>query len=311
MHPLLFFESAKALIPWNKVAIDYFRYLSYFAIFGALGFRFLALRRTETPRATADAAGSPKTFRAVAERSAARIGLIGALLLVIVLCATAVRNAAAARTGVFQWALGVELRVQLQFACGLLFPIAFALALRRRRGAWAAAALVAVVYTLRNSVTGQWTRLVNPFHEIAASLWLGTLFVLVAAGPPAILLSADQREHRGKSAIELVSRFSPLALCAAAILGVTGIITVWLHLKYVAALWTTSYGYALDAKLVVVAVVIALGAWNWRRLTPKLGTEEATHALRRSSTMELVFAGVVLLLTAVLVSLPTPKLPAP
>jgi putative copper export protein len=83
----------------------------------------------------------------------------------------------------------------------------------------------------------------------------------------------------------------------------------WLHLKYVAALWTTSYGYTLIAKLGVVAVVVALGAWNWRRMTPKLSAEEAAHELRRSSAAELVFAGVVLLLTAVLVSLPGPKLP--
>ena len=94
-----------------------------------------------------------------------------------------------------------------------------------------------------------------------------------------------------------------------ALLGLTGVVTAWLHLKYVAALWTTPYGYALDAKLVVILIVVAFGAWNWRRLTPRLHTEEGTRALRRSSTVELVFAAAVLLITAILVSLPSPKLP--
>jgi len=104
-----------------------------------------------------------------------------------------------------------------------------------------------------------------------------------------------------------VARFSNLALAAGALLGVTGVITAWRHLKSWSALWTTSYGYAFDVKMCFVAVVAALGAWNWRRMRPRLGTEEAAGALRRSATAELVFAGIVLVITAVLVSLPSPK----
>ena len=44
-----------------------------------------------------------------------------------------------------------------------------------------------------------------------------------------------------------------------------GVITVWRHLKYLSALWTTPYGYALLLKLALVAAVFSLGAWNWRR----------------------------------------------
>jgi putative copper export protein len=94
-----------------------------------------------------------------------------------------------------------------------------------------------------------------------------------------------------------------------AVLAISGVVTAWRHLKYVAALWTTSYGFALIVKLCVVVIVLALGAWNWRRVRPSLGTEAATGALRRSATAELAFAGLVLLITSVLVSLPSPKLP--
>ncbi|HEV2641836.1 MAG TPA: CopD family protein, partial [Candidatus Elarobacter sp.] len=109
----------------------------------------------------------------------------------------------------------------------------------------------------------------------------------------------------------LVARFSPVALWAAAILGISGVITAWRHLKFVAALWTTPYGYALDIKLALVAIVLGLGAWNWRRMSPRLGAEAAAHEMRRSATAELTFAAIVLAVTAVLVSLPAPKLPHP
>src|SRR5262249_2295356 len=130
-----------------------------------------------------------------------------------------------------------------------LLLFAFALALRRVRGAWAFAAFAGLALALRHIVTGRWVALVNPLHEFAASLWLGTLFVLVIAGFPAILRNRAPRDRRGPLVAELVARFSPLALMAAAGLGLTGIFTSWRHLKYLAALWTTPYGYALDVKL--------------------------------------------------------------
>jgi putative copper export protein len=218
-------------------------------------------------------------------------------------------NAYAAHVSLIEAILHAGPRFIAPAVFGLLFLIAFALALRRTRGAWAGVVLIGVAFALRNIMMGRWTALVNPLHEVAAGLWLGTLFVLVIAGLPAVLLSAVPRDRRGLLVVELVARFSPLALVAAAILGLTGIITAWIHLKYIAALWTTPYGYALVAKLCVVAIVVALGAWNWRRMVPKMGTEEAAHQLRLSAITELVFAAIVLLITAILVSLPGPKLP--
>jgi len=133
--------------------------------------------------------------------------------------------------------------------------------------------------------------------------------VLVVAGLPAILRGPVPRDRRWQLVAELVGRFSKVALVAAGFAGLSGIVASWLHLKYLAALWTTPYGYALDLKLFVVAIVVALGAWNWRRLTPKLNADESVHQLRRSATAELVFAAIVLLVTAVLVILPNPKIP--
>ena len=115
--------------------------------------------------------------------------------------------------------------------------------------------------------------------------------------------------EREQAVAEMVHRFSAVALWGASLLGMTGIVTSWTHLKPLSALWTTPYGYALIAKLSVVGVVLGLGAWNWKRVGPSLGREGGAGTIRRTAATELVFAGAVLFLTAILVSVPSPKLP--
>jgi len=58
---------------------------------------------------------------------------------------------------------------------------------------------------------------------------------------------------------------------------------------------------------VFVLMVVVMGAWNWKRVRPSLGETGSEDTIRRSSTMELTFAALVLVATAVLVSLPSPK----
>lgn len=299
-------QSLADLIPLDLVALKYLHYAAAFGIFGALGFWFLVLRRVNARFEPASPDPSLSGVFTMAERGAASAGVIGALLLFANLIGTVSRNSHMGHVTVAAAVAKLGTQFYIQMSCAALLLIAFSFAVRRSPLAWGAAAVVATALGFRKLVLLQWEPLVNPLHEVAAALWLGTLFVLVTAGLPAILLGAP-RERRGALVAELVARFSPLALAAAILLGVTGVIAAWVNLKHVSALWTTPYGYALDAKLCVVAVVAALGAWNWRRMTPKLGTEDAAHTLRRSSTWELSFAGVVLFLTAILVIMPAPK----
>jgi len=272
----------------GKVALQLVSFLPFFAIYGALGFYLLVLRRT---------AGLPMETEAfaAAARRASRIGFAGSVLL-LVLTFLAMSNG---RSGA---------QITTQIVCGVLLCIAFAL--WQWRYAWTLGAVVAVALALRNIVTGRWASLVNPLHVTAASLWIGSLFVLVVAGLPAVLRGSVPPERREGLVAGMVSRFSNLALGAAALLGVTGVITAWRHLKFLAALWTTPYGWAFDVKLCLVLIVAAIGGWNWRRMRPRLGAEGAAHELQRSATRELLFAGLVLVVTAVLVSLPTPELPS-
>jgi putative copper export protein len=57
---------------------------------------------------------------------------------------------------------------------------------------------------------------------------------------------------------------------------------------------------------VFVLAVVSLGAWNWRRVKPRMGSEEGAKALARSARMEVTVAALVLVVTAVLISLPDP-----
>jgi putative copper export protein len=281
-----------------QVVLKYVEFLGYFAIYGALGFRLL-LSRLNSLEAWRMDGTAPLVFRR-AETGAARIGLVGAALLLLELAAAAGQNTSAAL-------LAPKTAIQIAFALVALF--AFAAVMRRRPHGWHYAAVAGCGFVLRNVASGKSTALVNPLHEAGAALWLGTLFVIIAAGMPAISRSAAPRDWQRTLFADLVAYFAPLALGAAGLMAITGIITAWTHLKYWAALWTTSYGYALDAKLGVFAIVLALGAWNWRFAAPKLKAEETAALLRRSSSLELAFAALVLALTAVLVLLPSPKLP--
>lgn len=302
IHYSLLLQEAGEHVTLGKMALEYVGFLSYFAVYGALGFHFQVLKSLRSENSI-NVAGSAVDR---ADRRAGTIGFAGALLMVLALFARVSERAASKGISMMAVVNAGGGRQIFQIACIAVFLISFALAAQRMRAAWLAAGVTAVAFVLRNIVSGRWFSLVNPLHEVAASLWLGTLMVLVFAGLTSVLRGATSRDERGRLVAEMVSRFSPLALSAAALLGITGVTTAWRHLKHLNSLWTTPYGYALGVKLCLVLIVVSLGAWNWRRMKPQLGDEEAAIAIRRSATAELSFAAAVLVVTSVLVSLPGP-----
>jgi copper transport protein len=283
------------------MAREYAGFLAYFAVYGTLGFHFQVLKSLRS--AEPDGAVGVAEW---ADRKAAIIGLFGGLLMGTALLAGFAGQASRKQTSIIDAIVAAGGRQIFQLVCAGVLVVCFGLATRRIKMAWIVAGATAIVLALRNIVTGRWFSMVNPLHEVAASLWLGTLAVLVVAGISSVFRASVRSEKRGALVAEMVSRFSPLALGAATLLGITGVTTAWRHLKHLDALWTTPYGYALDAKLCVVLVVVTLGAWNWRRMSPRLRDEKAAQAIKRSATTELSFAAVVLALTSLLVSLPSP-----
>jgi copper transport protein len=75
----------------------------------------------------------------------------------------------------------------------------------------------------------------------------------------------------------------------------------------VAGLLGTPYGRTLIVKVGLLLSAMGLGAWNWRRLSPRLGDPAATRALTRSATVESLIGLLIVSVTAVLVALPAPK----
>lgn len=296
------------LIEWSEPVREFAGFAGLFLAAGAVGFRFSALRRALAPGSRLDP--TERAAHADAARRAALLGLTGALIMTVLTAMRLPAQAARAHVGVATLLVTNHI-AGIQVGCLLLSVVGFALAAARRGLGWPLAAIGIVAGTLRAAFTGQWARLVTPVHELAAALWIGTLFVLVVAGISAVLRAEPVRERRGAIVADMVNGFSPLALAMGAVLVTFGLLTAWRHLKSLPALWTTPYGWALLVKLGFVAIVFALGAWNWRRQRPALGTEDAAVAIRRSARAELLVAGIVLVITAVLVSLPVPKAPVP
>jgi copper resistance protein D len=286
------------LLTWSDPIKELIGFLALFLGAGAIGFRYFALhsRRIETDRAFYDDAA----------RRAAFLGLIG--VVVSLISAWTQLPALAARRHLTTGALlTTDAATMMQVGFLALAIIGYALASSRVSAGWPLAAIGVVAGALRLVFLGKWSSLVNPVHSLAAGLWIGTLFVLVTAGLSALLKHAPTRERRGAIAADMVNGFSPLALTMGGVVVLFGLITAWRHLHRLSNLWSTPYGQALIVKLVFVAAVFALGAWNWRRQRPTLGTEGAAVAIRRSATGEIFVAGIVLVITAILVSLPSPK----
>jgi putative copper export protein len=245
-----------------------------------------------------------------AARRAAVVGLLGALVQAAMLAQSLPGSAAKAHVTV-SGLLTTNLQTGANTLLLIVALVGFVIAASGRRAGWRLALIGMVGASLTDILVGRWSHLANAVHRLAGGLWLGTLFVLVVAGLGVVLSDERARDRRGAIAARMVNGFSPLALTCGMIIVLSGLITAWRHLNPLSSLWTTPYGYALIVKLALVAVVFALGAWNWKRQRPSLGSEDAARAIKRSSKAELTAAAVVLAASAVLVSLPSPKPPGP
>ena len=148
-------------------------------------------------------------------------------------------------------------------------------------------------------------------HAIAAAAWIG--------GLPILLLALIER-HRGQACtsakeatLALLQRYSVKATVAASAVVLSGIVNTAFRIGTDAnSLAITSYGHVLLAKLVFVAVVLALAALTrfvaiprLRRLCELRGTVAARSAY--SVGLELGFGLLVLAAAAVLGITPPPQ----
>jgi copper transport protein len=302
--------SALSVIRWPQPITEYIGFIGEFLPAGAIGFQLIVLRGAVARAASSMASSTLRRVYDDASRQAALIGLIG-LIVALCLAFYQLPGLAARRHVTVAQILMTNRGVELQVGFMILALIGFALAMARLSAGWPLATVGFLAELLRNGLVGQWKELANPLHVLAGGLWIGTLFVMIVAGISAVLRDEPAREHRGVIVSDMVNSFSPLALVSAGVLVLFGVIIAWEHLHVLSNLWRSAYGIALLIKLCFVAIVFALGAWNWRRQKPLLGTEPAALAIRRSAVSEVSVAAVVLVMTAILLSIPAPRVKRP
>lgn len=147
-------------------------------------------------------------------------------------------------------------------------------------------------------------RAVHAVHLIGSGLWLGTLAILALAVFPSLKGNAALAE-----VLAVLVAFSRQARLGVFLVITTGLMATFRYTSgRVLELPSAAWGQLLLIKLVLVGGVMLLGWWNWRRGTPALLAHEAGAAsrLRLAITVELLLGGMILLLTAWLVSSPLP-----
>jgi len=145
-------------------------------------------------------------------------------------------------------------------------------------------------------------------HLWAAGGWIGLLAVLFLAARRHL-----DRDPESMGALEeWVRAFSTTALVSFTVLLLTGTFAAWLQVESLELLFGSRYGRILLLKLAVLAGVAGLGFYNWRRMTPVLGSPEGERRfLGFSAPLEIALGFLILLVTGFLVhtNLPVEGLP--
>jgi copper transport protein len=149
----------------------------------------------------------------------------------------------------------------------------------------------------------------NAIHVLAMSIWVAGLALLLFVLPGATRLL--ERPDRTRLLASTLSRFSPVAFAAVLAILATGLVQSWFEVEKLDNLLDTAFGRAALIKFgLLVGPLMALGAYNQRRLLPRLRRAAAEGAtpgrdgflLRRSIRTEVALLAVVLGVTAALVS---------
>jgi copper transport protein len=298
------------------VAVRWLTFAALIVAIGAVGFRYLVLGSFMK--------SAPPAARAMLEPAAARAALIGRGSLIFLVLAAGVRlllqvsavampgaNGAVVQNLMFGTTWGWGWIVQVVAAAA--GAVAFHFAMRSPHSGWPIAATFAVILAFTPALSGHAAAverltgvaiLTDGVHVIAVAGWLGTLLLMIGVGFSEAL-RADSASAPAAIA-RMVNAFSPAALAFAGVAAATGIASAVFQLGSLQALWATTYGRTLLIKLGAVALVVGAGAFNWRRMKPRLTTGLDAERLRTSAKLELAAAALVLLVTAVLVAVPTP-----
>ena len=305
-----------------SAATRWLEFMALLAVVGAVVFRLGVL-----PRAARAMAGTLTDETRVEIADTARRLAQAALVLLVIMTVSRFYGEARALLGADRAVDGAALAALLGTRWGIgwsigavgivVAAIGFAL-VRQRRGetGWVVAAIGSAGAACSPALTGHASTtspvgiavITDVAHVVAACAWLGTLLTLLFAALP-IVRGTRSMAGIGSGALvaSLVRAFHPVALGCAAIVVGSGLVAAWLRLPTVPSLWESDYGRILLLKLAFVALVVVLGAINWRRLLPTLGDDASARRITRTASAELTLAALVLAVTAVLVSTSPPE----
>ncbi|MFD7454287.1 CopD family protein [Kitasatospora sp. NPDC059827] len=127
--------------------------------------------------------------------------------------------------------------------------------------------LVGAVPTTVPAGLDAWLNLVfDQAHIVSGVVWLGGLALLVAL--------AGTRGRLGDGAgllwADVWRRFGLVAMVCVGTVTVSGLWLSWKHVGGISQLWTTGYGVALLVKVLLVAALVAAGAFNQLWLMPRI-----------------------------------------
>jgi putative copper export protein len=300
-------EDADAASSLGNSLARTFSFVGLLVLIGATSFRMLVLPRAR--EVNSDAKSRMERRAAVLGVAASVLVILGALARINLESEMMSAMPGMQTMSVTDMAMHTQwgFALRLEIGAALVALVSFALAAWSLRRAWLVASISAVVLAMTPALAGhaaasaRFTSLMiasDFLHVLGASSWLGSLFAMMMAGVP-LVLTLDGAE-RWSSVASLVNSFSPLALASAAVVVISGLIASWVHLEHLSALWQTTYGLVLLAKLFLVAITFTIGAYNFRRVQPQLVHEVGSARLRRSAAIELSVGFLILLVTGFL-----------
>jgi copper resistance protein D len=196
-------------------------------------------------------------------------------------------------------AFGRAWSLHLALATALVAVVAFGPRARWGPTALASAALLASLglvghATMQIGVEGVVHRANHAVHLLAAGAWIGGLV------PFALCLRAYERDDLRRDTVRAMAAFSFWGQLIVAAIVLTGVVNIALTSHHPPLPPTTPYRALLVAKLVIVAIMIALALFNRFVLTPRLkSSANALATVRATSAMEVALGCAVIALVSV------------
>lgn len=162
----------------------------------------------------------------------------------------------------------------------------------------AATVLVSLTVVGHATMLGAITGVLLALHLGGVAFWLGALL------PLRQMCGAADDADSAMVLADVADRFGRIAQHVVAVLVVVGIAYAAILLGSVTALLTTGYGAALLVKILLVAGLLGLAAWNRFQIVPALqeGDLAAAMRLRRTINHEILVALAILVMSSLLTS---------